>query len=297
MEVLPLPLAVNEILEEQLLEEICISKYARNHRIFNQVTREVKELNCKSWRCPRHRKSWLHKWKIVVSRELRVNPVNKLITLTCAEDCTPAQLTLARQLFFEKWRKEYGRIEYLSVLEFTSSTRLPHLHILARATYVQQKKVSACWRYATVGAKIKPSPIVYIERPRSQEAASVYALSYALNGSAKGQDIPDDWKGNKITYSKGFFQSAKVSEHWRNWIIETFGEDKPEHWHIIPKGGAYDDDTYIEKLAKLGLIPGDQGDQGVPPHALDPWHEVAPRHIETRKARNSKGQSGRSEPL
>jgi len=287
----PLPEAVNDALEEQLFEEICISKYARNHRIFNEVTRAVKELNCKSWRCPKHRRSWLQKWKVVVSRELEVNPVDKLITLTCASSATPAQLCRARQLFFRSWRTINGEIEYFSSLEFSTRARLPHLHILARGRYLRQKTVSALWSEATRQAGFKSSPVVYIERPRSQQAAGVYALSYALSGHAKDQDIPDDRHGNKVTYSKGFFKSASVKQHWKNWILETFGEDKPEHWHVIPKGGAYDDDTYLEKLGKLGLIPA-PASSDLPPRALDPWHDVAPRHTEARKARNSKVKAG-----
>lgn len=242
------------IIDEQLQEEICISKYARSHLMLNTKTHEVKVMNCKSWRCPKHRKSWLQKWRIIVSRETAINPINKLITLTCASEGTPQQLCRARQLFFRDWRKANGSIEYFSVLEFTSQSRLPHLHILARGNYFRQKTVSALWASATAAAGFAASPIVYIEKPRSQQAASIYALSYALSGHSKGQDIPENWSGRKITYSKGFFRAASTEEHWHNWIAETFGEDKPENWTVISKLPSGKVENYIDFLTERGLI-------------------------------------------
>jgi hypothetical protein len=214
----------------------CRSTYARTHVLFNKITGEVLEMNCKSWRCNRHRQKWLYKWRIVVTRELVVNPVNKLITLTLAEDCFPEKLNLARQLFCREVRANYENFDYLSILEFTSRTRLPHLHLLARASFLPQRFVSETWQKATSAASIKPSPVVWIEAPHTQEAAAQYALSYALDGHSKHQDIPDHWRGRKISYSRQFFRYASVREHWLAWIREKFGETEEEsaNWTVIP---------------------------------------------------------------
>jgi hypothetical protein len=226
--------AVNELLEESQ----CISQYATNHRLFSTSTGEFREVNCKSWKCPKHRKSWLWKQKTIVTRELLHNPINKIITLTLAEKCSPEQLNLARQLLCRDLRKDNNEFQYLSVLEFTSKTRLPHLHILARSCYIPQKQLSDLWRKATTASKILASPIVYIEAPRDQAAASIYALSYALDGYNKRQDIPKDWKGRKISYSKKFF-SKSTKEIWKEALTEIYGPPSNEKWVITPnKPGA-----------------------------------------------------------
>ncbi len=226
--------AVNELLEESQ----CISRYASNHKLFSTSTGEFREVNCKSWKCPKHRVSWLWKQKTIVTRELLHNPINKLVTLTLAEKCSPEQLNLARQLLCRDLRKDNNDFQYLAVLEFTSATRLPHLHLLARSCFIPQKKLSELWEKATMGAKILPSPVVYIEKPRDQAAASIYALSYALDGYNKKQDIPKEWKGRKISYSKKFF-SKSTKEIWKEALTEIYGPPSNEKWVITPnKPGA-----------------------------------------------------------
>lgn len=213
---------------------VCKSAWILGHRLFNRETGQVLELSCKSWRCPVHKKNWLTKWRIVVLRELNINPIDRLVTLTCSSDCTPIELSRARQLLMRDLRANYGDIAYLAVLEFTTLTRLPHLHLLIRGPYIPQSELSLLWKKATTAAGIKPSTIVYIEAPKSQNGSAIYALSYALDSGPKNQDIPDDWHGRKITYSKNFFIASTVKEHWLNWIRETFGE-KPggDDWELI----------------------------------------------------------------
>lgn len=244
------------VLEELAFESKCRSNYARVRLLRNKATGEIIPLSCKSWRCPKHQKQWLHRWRVILIRELRVNPVDKLITLSCASKATPAQLTLARQLFFEQWRKINGSIEYFSVLEFTSETRLPHLHILARANYFRQREISRLWAMATKSSGIKRSPVVYIEKPKSQEFSGFYALKYALSGTEKGQDIPDDWKGRKVSYSRNFFQSATTKEHWQSYLEETFGsKPDPENWEIIFDVSQFSSGKeYLAFAEKQGII-------------------------------------------
>lgn len=212
--------------------EICYQHYNRTHLLFNPVSRETIEINCKSWRCPKHQVSWLFRWQTVVTRELAYNPVNKWITLTCASKAEPAQLNLARQIFARDWRENYGDYAYLAVLEFTSETRLPHMHILARGKYVYQKVVSGMWKTASAKAGIRASPVVDIRSPRSQDRTARYALKYALNGAEKGQAIPMDWRGRKITYSKNFFQYCTAKEHWQSYLLEKFGDRGKQIWQV-----------------------------------------------------------------
>jgi hypothetical protein len=199
-------------------------------------------MNCKSWRCPVHRASWKHRWTVIVSRETAVNPVNKLLTLTCAGLASPAQLVMARQILMRAIRKEYGDFEYFSVLEFTSRTRLPHLHLLARGLYIPQSRLSDLWASATFSAGIRRSPIVWIEAPKSQQSASVYALSYAINSESKNQDIPASWHGRKISYSRSFFMAQTARQHWAAHLQELYGPRKESEWY--PLAGRLE--TYLE---------------------------------------------------
>jgi hypothetical protein len=210
---------VDELLESNQ----CINVWARGHIMLNLQTGEARELNCKSWKCPKHRQAWVWRWKKIVSRETAASPVDRLITLTLKSTCTPEQLNAARQYLCRKLRKDYETFEYLSILEFTSKTRLPHLHMLARSLFLPQRKLSNYWREATLHVGISPSPVVYIEAPRNQEAAAVYAISYALDGYNKKQDIPAWWRGRKITYSRKFFSTGTTKAIWMAFLKEEFG--------------------------------------------------------------------------
>lgn len=217
-----------------LIEKVCRSRFSASHFLFNRETGQLLELNCKSWRCEKHASGWLQKWRIVTLRELAVNPIDRLMTLTCSAVCTPEQLVLAKQLLFRDLRVLYGEVEYLTILEFTTLSRLPHLHGLLRSCWIDQWQLSLLWEKATRSAGMKPAYITYIEEPRSQTGSAIYALSYALNGQSKEQDIPDSWRGRKVTYSKNFFKSASVKEHWLSWIRETFDEKEGgDDWELV----------------------------------------------------------------
>jgi hypothetical protein len=202
------------------------SRFARERFLFNPVSRETLPLNCKSWRCEVHQKNWLHKWRAVVSWQLARKPVDRLVTLTFAANCKPAQMVTAKKLLLEDLRRLYGKVEYLSVLEFTTIARLPHLHMLWYAAFVPQDELSFLWARATLLSGLRASPVVYIEKPRSQDGSAFYALKYALSGAEKGQAIPDDWDGRKVTYSDGFFEQS-VAKIWKE-IIENWLQDKEQ---------------------------------------------------------------------
>lgn len=221
-----------EIKTEVTQLPVCRSRFARERFLYNPVSRETMEVNCKSWRCEVHQGKWLHKWRAVVSWQLVRKPVDRLVTLTFAENCKPYQMIAAKKHLLEDLRLLYGKIEYLSVLEFTTETRLPHLHMLWYSAFVPQEELSHLWARATILARIRASNIVYIEKPRSQDGSAFYALKYALSGAEKGQAIPDDWDGRKITYSNEFFEKS-VAAIWRE-IIENWLGDKEQvgQWEL-----------------------------------------------------------------
>jgi hypothetical protein len=222
----------------------CRNTWAAGHYAVDWITGETIEINCKSWKCERHRSGWLHKWRVVVSRETQINPIDRLLTLTFAENVSRETMMLAKQLLFRRLRAAYGSFEYFAVLEYTVRTRLPHLHILARSLYVPQPVLADFWWLSTHEAGCdKPASIVYIEKPRSVNNSVLYALKYALDAQAKNQDIPESWDGRKVTYSRGFFKSASVAEHWANYIRETFPSNSVSRetlWEIRENGQFYE---------------------------------------------------------
>lgn len=248
--------ALETAIIESSEENLCRSAWGRSHYLVDKNSGRWSEINCRSWRCPKHRNSWRQKWYTVVKRELENYPIDRLITLTCASKATPQELCLARQLLARDLRTYIGPFEYFSVLEFTSKTRLPHLHILARSVYIDAWELSALWERATISAGIKRSYIVYIEKPRSQEGSAFYALSYALAGVEKGQDIPADWGGRKVSYSKGFFHKT-VAEYWRDALAEYFGPPDPDaNWIVRANYGLNNEggQPYVPQLVTIDTI-------------------------------------------
>jgi hypothetical protein len=205
-------------------ETYCRSRFATAHYLLNKDTGETLDINCKSWRCPIHAAQWAAKWFAVLSVQISRSPVDRLLCLTTAPPAaSPAQLCRARQLFFRSLRRLDAGCEYFATLEFTSASRLPHMHILLYSDYFAQAMISDAWRSATEQAGMSPAHIVYIERPRSQDDSARYAIKHNIyTDHAKEQEIPDNWHGRKIGYSRHFF-AKPVAEIWRDIITERHG--------------------------------------------------------------------------
>jgi len=219
---------------------LCKSVFANAHWLTDGVNRW--ELNCKSWRCPIHRAAWRHKWIVVVNRNLQHLPVNKLINLTTAEFCPPSQLALAKQLFCRQMEFYSQGFDYFSVLEYNQKKTQPHMHMLCRVgCSIPDALLSQVWASATVTAGMKKAYIVWQDRPQSQEDSLRYVLKYSF-AEDKNQDVPDSWKGRKITYSNGFFHKP-VKEIWQDYINdlhpENVSRETPEIW-VIDKPRVYD---------------------------------------------------------
>jgi hypothetical protein len=233
---------------------VCRSEYAKAHYLINRITGEKIAINCKSWRCPVHKKNWLQKWRAVCSWQLEQKPVDRLATLTTAERCNPADLALARQYLFADLRSFYGSIEYFAVLEFTTKTRLPHLHLLLYGCYIEQAHLSGLWFKATHFTGIKPAYIVYVEKPRSQNGSALYALKYAINPDKDNQDIPEDWRGRKVTYSDNFF-SKPVAAIWKELLtqwLEKKGISASESgsWYVAKELSELEE-TFLTECGKV----------------------------------------------
>lgn len=240
---------------------LCRSSWVQSHFLLDKNSGQVAEINCKSWRCPKHQHSWKHKWQTVLTRDLALKPVDRLVTLTCASKATADQLVAARRSLCRDLRTLNGPFEYFSVLEFTSKSRLPHMHMLVRGVYIDHWELSCLWEIASVRAGFKRSYITYIEKPRSQTGSAHYALKYALSGAEKDQSIPDDWEGRKITYSKNFFQKT-VKVHWKEYITEFFGPPDPDAtWVRRAEFGRESNEgqPYIAELTDCDIIDKSYG--------------------------------------
>jgi hypothetical protein len=218
----------------------CKSEFANAHWLTDGLNKW--ELNCKSWRCPIHRESWRHKWLVVANRNLAHLPVNRLINLTTAEWCEPKQLARAKQLFVRDMQKACLGFEYFSVLEFNQKKTQPHCHLLARVGFVVKDCVlSDAWSRATVSAGMKEAYIIWQDEPRDQEDCLRYVLKYSF-ANDKNQDVPDSWKGRKITYSTGFFYKP-IAEIWQDYINELHPENvsrETEDVWVVDKPPIYD---------------------------------------------------------
>lgn len=132
-------------------------------------------LRCKQWSCPpcasRNKKRLL--------RRLRATGVTHLITLTCR----PSNYHYPSQAFYhlstqlpnlvKRLRRAFpaAPIEYLAVWE-TTKRGWPHVHLLARTSYIPQAVLSNHWQ-ALTGA-----PIVDIRRVQGPRAAANYVAKY-----------------------------------------------------------------------------------------------------------------------
>ena len=132
-------------------------------------------VRCKSWSCP--------KCAPIRRRQLRAkayagNPTT-FITLTSNPHYGIDPTDRAKRMA-EAWRKllrrieqkyHYGKIAYLIVIEATARGE-PHMHVLARTKYIDQKWLSQQWEDLT-GAKI-----VHIKKIDNQGQAARYVAKY-----------------------------------------------------------------------------------------------------------------------
>jgi len=111
---------------------------------------------------------------------------NRFLTLTVnprvGKDPEDRALLLANawRVAVKRLRREHGRdaIEYLAVFEATKNGE-PHLHILLRSPYIEQRRLSA------IMAELIESPIVDIRRIKGVRAAVNYVAKYITKANVR----------------------------------------------------------------------------------------------------------------
>lgn len=184
---------------------------------------EVTPLYCKRWSCMLCQP----KRKSRLIREVKAGNPNTFITLTVSpkEDETPAErcsaLSKAWRTVVARAKRKYKikKLPYFVVVEATKAGE-PHLHILARLKWIDQRWLSDQMR-ALTGA-----PIVDIRRIRHRNVAAAYVAKYIGKAPGKFGTSKRYWQ------SKGYRLDAKEekpidrwtgAEYWieRQWLSKV----------------------------------------------------------------------------
>jgi len=229
---------------------LCRSKFAR---IFNSVsikTGEVCEINCKSWRCVKHREKWGRKWSSIISERIQNMKIDLLVNLTTSNMIEHDVIFKALRRFMWRFRVHFGPTEYLKVVEYNQKHTQPHFHLLVSCpslglgTMPDKYRtgdgknrswpfnvyawIKTAWdealQYYAPGSKRVTQ--VWCQPPGSGPAAARYAVGY-VTGANKNEEPDETWKGRKLTYSKKFFEQP-ASEIWQEILTKLFGERDPE---------------------------------------------------------------------
>lgn len=210
-----------------LCREWTLVKYGVDERL-------AKPLVCRSWGCdycqPMRRSK-------LMAQAASGEPT-RFLTLTVNPHIgeTPAERL---RLLAAAWRNTVKRlrrrfegkpIEYLAVVEETKAGE-PHLHILLRSPYIEQRYISSCM------AEMIQSPIVDIRRIRSQKQVISYVAKYitkapAQFGTAKRYwssqgyevDPPDNKTAGDVPTVKWEIMKEDVYTVLRNWRYEFWIE-------------------------------------------------------------------------
>lgn len=197
------------------------------------TTATVISLRCRSWHCI--------DCADVRKRQLMAEAIagrpNKFLTLTSRkrEDKTPEQaakeLSYAWRIVRLRLMRRYKlrSLPFLAVFERHASG-WPHLHILLRAPWLDQRTISK-WM-----AELCDGPNVWIEHLYSSKKASVYCAKYSAKCAEKIGTSKRYWQS--VDYDLREDQpekhSAKPGEGWEQWdktirflanCFETWGYD------------------------------------------------------------------------
>jgi hypothetical protein len=252
------PFARQKALDRQRLVDtgvLCRSKFAR---LFNSVqikTGAVCEINCKSWRCKRHRLLWGYKWHRILEDRLKELRITLLVNLTTAEFVDHEVIHKALRRFMRLWRDHFGATEYIRMTEYNKNHTQPHFHFLVSCPSLkfapmpgkfrtkEGRKLSYpenvfywisqtwgdCLEYFAPAAK--RTTVVWCQPPASAAASAKYAVNYITgkNSEDKDEEPDDTWGGRKVCYSKGFFEPEKPAmQIWRDYLVKKFGVPDPD---------------------------------------------------------------------
>lgn len=230
---------------------LCRSKFARLFDSVSIKTGERQEINCKSWRCIKHREKWGRRWSMCLAERLKTMKIDLLVNLTTSEMVDNETIFKALRRFMQKFRVHFGPTEYLKVVEYNKKHTQPHFHLLVSCPGLQLATMPAKYR-TKEGSKLswpyniyawiktawaecvlyfapatKRITQVWCQPPGSSEASAKYAIGYVTGKSNKNEEPDQTWTGRKLTYSKKFFDRP-ASEYWREILTQLFGERDPE---------------------------------------------------------------------
>lgn len=184
----------------------------------------VRPLYCNCWTCdicaPRRRRRLV--------REAQEGSPNRLITLTVRGRDDNAQAARARDLV-AAWRilrKLYirkhgkGSLEFLAVFERTRRGE-PHLHILCRSAYVDQRWLSAQMN-RLIGA-----PIVDVRRIHGRRHAARYVAKYVAKGCGVFDGCKRYWRSLRYLAPRTDDLAPEADEYEPPWRIVR------EHWRTL----------------------------------------------------------------
>lgn len=245
----------------------CCSSFSRTFNTINLETGQKYDINCRSYRCQKHKQQWASKWGAIISEQISKTPVSLLVNLTTPRWLKAAEFSRAMQIFIRFFRAEYGQTRYVKVMEENKKHNLPHAHLLFICDDVtipaitpefrkkcEKKKKKLSWPY-NMFAKIKEfwtdalksakpnltirtkdgTAIVWCQPPNGKgERAAQYALGYITgqNQEGKNEEVSHKWRGRKITFSKNFFESpTKVI--WQELLVRWFGEREKADYGLV----------------------------------------------------------------
>lgn len=174
-------------------------------------------LRCRSWGCahcaPARRRR-------LINDGLAGKP-NRFITLTVNPGWfgSPAERGQQLALAWRNYVREYRRLhpnrelQYLAVLELTKKGE-PHLHIVARSSWISQRDLSAHMREA-MGA-----PIVDIRMVRGASEVATYVAKYISKRNIKLGTLKRYWSSQKYIPDDERARRAALRSHRAVWIID-----------------------------------------------------------------------------
>lgn len=178
-------------------------------------------LRCRSWTCPlcqpnRHFQlvDLAKSGKPSTFITLTVNPRRGVSAFSRARDLAKAWPKVVKAI---RKRYGYGHIPYFCVFEATKKGE-PHLHILARVKFVDQKWLSTTMR-RLIGA-----PIVHIRKVKGQKQVANYIAKYVGKEPHRFETCKRYWTTRSWRLST--YSPQPIEGTWSdNWIVYQWSAD------------------------------------------------------------------------
>ncbi len=201
----------------------CRDMWAVNHVFFNKRTNQIIPARCRRWKC-------LDCAPVNYARVDRLasagNP-QRFITLSRAGN-TPSEVRINLQHLIQGIRRQGLQFEYFSTLELHKNG-LPHLHLLQRGDFIEQRELSRLWGICTSKSFVdRSSTVVDIRRIQEKQNVRGYLLKYLLKGlkadnhtDASWYELQAKWKG---------LNHYRNSRNWAKKPVKELTE-----WSLVPK--------------------------------------------------------------